>query len=385
MNSKFLIFVDAALSACVILLAGLFRLRTMVLNLLAIKTHSNKVLVIKFLGAGNFIAMADALKFNGCTIVSVKGNQSALKEFVPSAELILIDEKSVLQLLLTVSSTFMTLLFNRYSKVINLEAESSFAKLIAAVPFTNELNGLSNKYKSVSDWFFYDYHLVSPSHLNRDRILKILLRADQPQVNEVNALLLQALNAETVKNRFIEHKGMAFVSPTCSLTDGNRRLGMDLWGVIIRQLSEDFDSVAIAFPSTVDVQYADFQLLLKQHPLQNVVVVVESYQDFASRIELCDLLVTIDSQALHIGQQLDKRIVCFYGPTSPHGVKLGAHTIAVSKELECSPCTHKYFLEPCRGAVSCMKFNHAQVISIFKNIGCSPTSLPSDNSSSFHP
>ena len=368
MNSKFLIFVDAALSTLVIVIASVFRLRTKVLNALQIKSNSEKVLVIKFLGAGNFIAMADALDFEGCTIVSVGGNQSALKEFVPSAELILINEKSLLKLLLTVSETLLKLAFSSYRKVINLEAESSFAKLIAAVPYANELNGLSNKYKSISDWLYYDYHLVSPSTLNRDRILKILLRVDQPQVSQVNELTLQALNAANVKDDFVQRKNTVFISPTCSLTDGNRRLAVQTWGWALEILSEEFESVVIAFPSTNDAQYIEFEDLLVRLSRANVSMVVESYRDFATRIRTCDLLVTIDSQALHIGQQLKKRIVCFYGPTSPHGVKLQDLTYAVSKELECSPCTHKYFVEPCRGAVDCMKFNQEQVVSIFRHI-----------------
>lgn len=368
MNSKFLIFVDAALSVVVMLMAVVFRLRTKLLNLFQIKARSKRVLVIKFLGAGNFIAMADALKFEGCTIVSVVGNQSALSEFVPAAELILINEKSIGKLLLTVVTTFMKLFVNSYAKVINLEAESSFAKLIAAVPYTNESAGLSNKYKSLSDWFFYDYHLVSPSNLNRDRILKILLRTERPQVNQVNALMLKALNESGAKNGPISRKDMAFVSPTCSLTDGNRRLSIETWGIVISQLSAAFRSVVIAFPSTQDAQYEEFQALLAQQAHRHVTAVVESYQAFAARIQSCDLLVTIDSQALHIGQQWGKRIVCFYGPTSPHGVKLGELTYAVSKELECSPCTHKYFAEPCRGSVDCMKFSQDQVVTVFRNM-----------------
>ena len=368
MNSKLLIFVDAALSIFVIFIAGVFRFRTKLLNLLQIKSDSDNVLIIKFLGAGNFIAMSDALKFDGCTIVSVDGNQSALKEFVPSAELILINEKSIDKLLLTVASTLMKLIFSSYGKVINLEAESSFAKLIAAVPYTNELTGLSNKYKSISDWFFYDYHLVSPSNLNRDRILKILLRAEQPQVNQVNELTLKVLNEVNSQNGFVVRKDIAFVSPTCSLTDGNRRLTIQTWGWVIQLLGEKFKSVVIAFPSKQDSQYKDFEDLLAQLAYPNVAMVVESYKEFAARIKSCDLLVTIDSQALHIGQQLNKSIACFYGPTSPHGVKLGDLTYAVSKELECSPCTHKYFSEPCRGSVDCMKFSQEQVVSIFRNI-----------------
>lgn len=368
MNIKSLLFIDAFFSVFLISISLIFRLRSKFLKILQIKASPNKVLVIKFLGAGNFIAMAETLNISKCHIVSVINNQSALKEFIPDANLILINDNKYYNLFSSSLLIFFNLFYNSFDKVINLEAESSFAKFISSIPFSNEVNGLSNKYKSILDWYFYDYHIVSPSNLGRERILKILLRLEQPKVNVANALTLKLLNLVNEYNDFVPIKDFVFISPTCSMTDTNRRLDIEVWGWILQKLSKEFKSVIVGFSSDKDLQYLEFQTLLLHNSYHNILIVVESYIDFLERIKSCNLLVTIDSQALHIGQQLGKKVLCFYGPTTPHGIKLSNYTYAVSKELECSPCTHKYFLEPCRGSIDCMRLTKDQTITIFKKI-----------------
>lgn len=368
MNTKSLLLIDIIFSLFFILISLIFRLKGKFLKILRIKRSTNKFLIIKFLGAGNFIAMAEILNVSGCHIVTVISNQSALNEFIPNANLILINDNKFYNLFSSTFLIFFNLLFSSFDKVVNLEAESSFAKFISSIPFSNEVNGLSNKYKSILDWYFYDYHLVSPSNVGRDRILKILLRLGQPKINVANALTLNLFNQVNEYNDFVPIKDIVFITPTCSMTDTNRRLNIEIWEWILQKLSKEFKSVIVGFPSNKDLQYCEFQSLLLQNSFENVVIVVESYMNFLMRIKSCNLLITIDSQALHIGQQLGKKVLCFYGPTTPLGIKLSNYTYAASKELECSPCTHKYFLEPCRGSVDCMRFTKDETISIFRKI-----------------
>jgi hypothetical protein len=324
-------------------------------------TIKNKILIIKLLGAGNFIAMADALNSRECTIITVSGNRSTIKEFAPSAELILLDETSLMRLIATVVQAFVMLVFKKYGMVINLEAESSFAKLISALPQADELVGLSNKYKSLFDWFFYDYYLVAPLNLSRGRVLENLIRNGKPETNVLNALVLQTLNDSLPKAYGIPKRNVVLVTPTCSPTDGNRRLKIAVWRHVMQLLTIQFEDVIVAFPSSRDKQYSEFEGLRAEFPLSSITIVVESYRQFSARIRTCDLLVTVDSQALHIGQRFGKQVVCFYGPTSPHGVHLGKRTYAISKEFECSPCTHKYLVLPCRGSVDCMRFSEDDI------------------------
>lgn len=361
MSSNILIFIDLLASLLTYPLALIFRIRTRIFNYFRIKTNSNKILIIKFLGAGNFISLSNVIKTSEFHIISIKQNKSSLQKFIPNAKLILLDETNIKNLFFTSSLIILKLLFSSYKIVINIEAESSFAKFLASIPFSNSVSGLSNKYKSTWDYLFYDTYLVSPSNLNKDRILKILLGEDKSQVNKLNKLTIDSFNNLNLEHKLVIKKNNLIISPACSSTDRNRRLSIKIWGYILNNYAPHFKAVTINFPSKQDSQYIDFLCLLKLLNFNNVNLYVETFSEFTERIQNCDLLITIDSQALHIAQKFNKPTICFYGPTSPHGVKLLPSTIAISKELECSPCTHKYFKLPCKNSIDCMKFNKKEI------------------------
>ncbi|HLC65126.1 MAG TPA: glycosyltransferase family 9 protein [Candidatus Nanoarchaeia archaeon] len=60
--------------------------------------------------------------------------------------------------------------------------------------------------------------------------------------------------------------------------------------------------------------------------------------EFAALVNLCDVLVTSDSLALHIGIALGKKIVVFFGPTSPWEIELYGNGVKVFKENPCLCC-----------------------------------------------
>jgi ADP-heptose:LPS heptosyltransferase len=358
MNSKSLILIDAATSVVILLTSFLFRLRTKMFQSVIKFNYPKKILVIKFLGAGNLIAMSDVLSFEDCEIVTVKANVSAIREFIPHASVISLDQTNFIRLFFSCIRAFLFLIFSKYNYVVNLEAESSFAKFIASIPLSKNLNGLSNKYKSFFDWFFYDFYLVSPSNVQRDRILELLIKNSEPSINLVNYSIIESLNSRNVLKSFKTEQKL-FISPSCSPTDNNRRLNIKSWIHFIEVMRSNFSQILIAFPSKNDIQYDEFTKTFSS--FGNIQIVIEPYTTFKKRIADCDVLATIDSQALHIGQKFSKKIICFYGPTSPHGVKLSKNTYILSKEFECSPCTHKYFEEPCRGRVPCMHYNKEEL------------------------
>ena len=47
-----------------------------------------------------------------------------------------------------------------------------------------------------------------------------------------------------------------------------------------------------------------------------------SLMEFASLVNLCNVIITSDSLALHIGIALKKKIVCFFYPTSASEIEL---------------------------------------------------------------
>ncbi len=62
-------------------------------------------------------------------------------------------------------------------------------------------------------------------------------------------------------------------------------------------------------------------------------------RDFAARLDLCELLVTGDTMALHLGCALAKPIVALFGPTSSAEIELyGTGTKVFAEQLDCLVC-----------------------------------------------
>ena len=72
--------------------------------------------------------------------------------------------------------------------------------------------------------------------------------------------------------------------------------------------------------------------------------------EFSAIIDLCDVLITADSLALHIGTALNKPIIALFGPTSSNEIFLygRGEKIISSKECKC------YYNRSCSEKVSCM-------------------------------
>ncbi len=63
-----------------------------------------------------------------------------------------------------------------------------------------------------------------------------------------------------------------------------------------------------------------------------------SLMEFASLVNLCNILVTSDSLALHIGTALKKKIIVFFGPTSSSEIELYSRGIKIIPKKGCLCC-----------------------------------------------
>lgn len=81
---------------------------------------------------------------------------------------------------------------------------------------------------------------------------------------------------------------------------------------------------------------------------------------FAAIVDLCDLIITADTFALHIATALDKKIIALFGPTSMSEVELYGKGIKLKAEEECE-C---FYQRKCTQEISCMqKISAEQVCS----------------------
>ncbi len=76
-----------------------------------------------------------------------------------------------------------------------------------------------------------------------------------------------------------------------------------------------------------------------------------SVMEFISILNLCDILVTGDTFALHAALGLEKRVVCLVGPTSAPELELYDHGVILQGEIDCLGC----YLTRCDKDPHCMK------------------------------
>jgi heptosyltransferase-2 len=76
-----------------------------------------------------------------------------------------------------------------------------------------------------------------------------------------------------------------------------------------------------------------------------------SLVEFAAIVNLCDMLITADTLALHIGTALNKKIIALFGPTSNSEIDLFGRGKKVTAPDDCR-C---YYNRHCSEKVSCME------------------------------
>ena len=327
-------------------------------------------LIIKFLGAGNFVAIQDTIEGKDVDILSARSNLNALNKFSIGQKIFLIDDSNLLNLLITSLTCCIRLLFRNYHQVINLETESKFAKFITALTSAEILSGVSNVHKSYVDFLLYDTYLVNPLLLGKPSVIKFLEKFDQV----TNVYVDDALDGHRknfLSNTSLKNVKKILISPAGSNTDSTRRLSINGWRYVFELLSgaKGVESIGIVFASKDDEQYVEFSKLILE--FQHMQIHLTSYHAFIDAIKNADLVITIDSQALHIAQQFNRPTIGIYGPTSPFSVNLANTTYPITKSLICSPCFHKYLRLPCKGQVPCMSFekDHYSVLELINAAG----------------
>jgi heptosyltransferase-2 len=61
-------------------------------------------------------------------------------------------------------------------------------------------------------------------------------------------------------------------------------------------------------------------------------------REFFSLVDLCDLVVTGDTMALHVAVSLKKKVVALFGPTSAEEIELYGRGLKISSDAPCSGC-----------------------------------------------
>lgn len=319
-------------------------------------TNGNGRLIIKFLGAGNYVAMSKIID-QDTVLISAISNKAAIERFIRPKTCFYIDDSSFHSLLLSSICAIFFILRKNFHEVINLEAESSFSKLLTSLARADYKFGVTNKHRSYLDAFMYDKYLVNPVMLGKSEIVNLLTNFSL--VTNYYCLASIRESQKRFLRVFRKDKRVQNVvfAPSGSDTNNLRRVNVGVWKRVADKFFDGNDglTLSIIFPNAKDQQYESFNQVFSQSIRCSMKI--GSYEDYVDTLTEADLIVCIDSQSLHLGSKLQVPVICFFGPTSPYGVGHSDNVFPISKAPACSPCMHKYFCPPCDNIAVCMDFN----------------------------
>ena len=205
MNNNILILFDTFVGVILIPI-GLFinALNKYILHFVRPKPRGR--LLIKLLGAGNYLPLKSKLSAEPFDILTVRSNLKTLEYFGIGNRIYLINDKNILLLFISAFSIFFKLILQNYEQVINLEMESKFAKFLSLISPTKGLSGISSHNKSYLDCYIYDSYLVSPLLMGRGEIVSQLVRF-KPETNNYLLALVRS-HQEKFKKKFLLNKSL---------------------------------------------------------------------------------------------------------------------------------------------------------------------------------
>ena len=150
MNNNILIIIDAVVGILIIPFGLLLRYFTKLIFSLS-ASESKGVLLIKLLGAGNYLALKPQSRTKQFDIITVKSNLATLKHFGIGKNIYVLNDENIIFLALSALRLSITLPFKSYQQIINLEMESKFAMFLGLITPAKILSGISSQNKSFFD------------------------------------------------------------------------------------------------------------------------------------------------------------------------------------------------------------------------------------------
>lgn len=119
------------------------------------------------------------------------------------------------------------------------------------------------------------------------------------------------------------------------------------WQELIKKLGGEYNLLLLGGPEEIEIigQLKRGYKFLVDTGCDN------SLLEFAVIVDLCDLVVTSDTLALHIATALEKKIIALFGPTSSNEIELYGKGIKLIAQDGCK-CYYKKY---CSEDVSCME------------------------------
>lgn len=243
-----------------------------------------------------------------------------------------------------------------YDLVISLDDEDEACELASKLKSKKIVgaylkDGKKNYTKDSSLWF--DMGLISRFGKKKADELKALNRKTHPGImykildlkyKKQEPLLSLSRKELDFGRKFAERHGIKKTDALIGINTGaggrweDKKLSVEETAELIDKLNIDIkDSKIILFGGPEETERN--KKIIKTAKTKIIDAGCNNYlMEFASLVNLCDVLVASDSLALHIGIALKKKIVCFFAPTSPTEIELYSRGIKILPKKGCICC-----------------------------------------------
>ncbi|MBI3752953.1 MAG: glycosyltransferase family 9 protein [Deltaproteobacteria bacterium] len=120
---------------------------------------------------------------------------------------------------------------------------------------------------------------------------------------------------------------------------------------LIGMIHKDLPKAKILLYGGTEERERSAYLMNKYHHIAIDTGCENSLREFISLLDICDILLTGDTMALHMAIALKKRVVALFGPTSSSEIDLYNRGIKIVPEMDCICC----YLPRCNVRPSCME------------------------------
>lgn len=316
---------------------------------------SFKVLIIKLDAVGDVLRTTSILeplkkKYADCYIEWCTRNNS-LELFKNNP---MVDEVIAFE-----DDAYFRLNAEEYDIVINLDTSKLSSAIAASVPAKEKFGFILNKkgyVEATSDAAMYWLEMSAFDDVKKankksyQQIMYEILNLDlpvKPPVINISQKDKEKVAAKYFIKKLLPNKPVIGLNIGVGTKWPSKGWTLESWKLLIRKLgSNKYNLLLLGGPEekeTIKKLKKEFNFLVETG-------CDNSLLEFAAIVDLCDLVITADTLALHIATALQKKIIALFGPTSSNEIELYGKGIKLQAKEDCKCYYRKY----CSEKISCM-------------------------------
>jgi len=345
-----------------------------------------KIVVCKFMGMGSIIQSTSLLmtlknNFPNSKIIYITTlkNYSLLETFPFVDKILIVNDKSIINLLSSLIKTIFDLWIHKADVFINLEIYSYFSTLFTVFCFPRYKIGFYRKESRIQLGlyskmiYFNNKAPVNNIYLQAAKLLK----CDSVITELYNYRSLFETDSFSLNNKLEKlidpTKEYIVVNPNASDLRIERRWDKSNYIELINRNIECFpDKVIVLIGSSEELEYVEsiYQAINKKYHTKVINTAGKlSLMELIVLIEKSCLMITNDTGPMHIAFALNKKTIALFGPCSPSEYNYRQNVFFIYKNIYCSPCVHHFSISPCNGNNQCMKLiSVEEVFSIVEKV-----------------